>query len=670
MSDSRHAAIFIAVLGAIVASATTTDARPPPAAPGLAAPLDPERAARDVPDVLRENNAFCKQPIRPLPSRARELCSVAARLPDCEGFRAACAEERGPAVHEPPKPKSGSFVETLQKALGDIAHGLIWVLILAVAVAVLFPLLRLLVRTRKDKALSETTSDAKTVTGRASRAAEELLQEEDAELLLRRAAEHAQQGNLEAALFSYLNASLRALDHRGAIRIARHRTNGEYVRACSEEPARESLYAIVRDVDRVQFGGAQATEDVVSRAASRAVAIVRSGPSPEGAARGLALTTLLVMVLALSAGCGFHIPRGARASDPSGHEVLGELLLRQGVTVKRLGSSLASVPIDDRNGQGPTFAILVDTDRTILETNTEEHLIRWVRAGGFLILAGSPLHWPNDLGAISEPSSSAEIETEPDADEMLDPDEEEEDEEAPKAPPPPANVHRAKLVEPVAMRSPRAVPLAHTGDGKLYAAFQAIARGKVITLASSDLLTNAQLAQPENAGALIALLRTLDRRELRIARAEDGISPVTNPITALERAGLGLGLYHALAATLVLFAAVGARLARSRRNVPEVRRAFTEHIEATGTFYYRRRASAHALAAYARYAEERVRQRLPRGAQDIGAWLAQRSGVDARECAEVWQRATSVHAFAVPRGDELFVLKKLSAIVSAALRMD
>ena len=213
--------------------------------------------------------------------------------------------------------------------------------------------------------------------------------------------------------------------------------------------------------------------------------------------------------------------------------------------------------------------------------------------------------------------------------------------------------------------------LARTGDDKAYAILRPMKRGQVPP-SPAAILTNAELARPGNAETLLTILQPIDGRALRIARDEDGITPVTNPFTALERAGLGLSIYHALAATLVLYAAVGRRLSRPRRVTRRERRAFAEHVEATGNLYRRANAAPHALAAYARYAEERVRQRMPRGAPDPAAWLAHRSGASFDECAQLWQRATRAAAGETPGtvGDELAVLKRLSAVVAEALRMD
>ncbi|WP_394846616.1 hypothetical protein LZC95_04015 [Pendulispora brunnea] len=608
--------------------------------------LDPARAEKDAPNVLRENNAFCKEPSRPLSFRARSLCTVAERIPNCEGFTAACAAEQHPVTPEKQPEGDSGFLDALKRVLGQVATIVIYLLIGAVMIAILLPLLRVIVRSRKDKALADQAEGPKVAVGMVPPPQADLLPEDDAEVLLRRADGHAQQGNLEAALFTYLNASLRALDKRGAIRIARHRTNGEYVRACSEAETKEPLYAIVRDVDRVQFGGARPTPDIVARTASRATAIVRT-------AAAVASTLMLAVLVG---GCSLP-SHGGRASDPAGQEILADLLQWQGVTVRPLGSSLASVPLPDPEQAVPqTYAILVDTDRTPLETTTELHLMRWVRGGGFLVLAGAPVRWPDELGAAMETSTSSDIEVESLTDDGT------------------TRTDRGRLVHPAAVRFKEALPVrvqvARTGDDKWYAAYQSLDRGRILTIASSDFLMNAQLAQPANAAAMVSILRLLDRAELRLALPQDGISPPSNPITALERSGLGLALYHALAATLVLFVAVGVRLSRARPNAPQTRRAFTEHIEATGTFYHRRRAASHALAAYARYAEERVRQRLPRGNHDVGAWLGQRSGVSVEECTQIWQRATSAQTAAIPQGDELFVLKRLSAIVSLALRLD
>ena len=625
--------------------------------------IDPARAERDAAEILSKQDAFCKSPARPMSKRGLATCPIAGELPACDGLRAACEEERLLKERRRADGKSRWLSDPLRAQLVAVGRVLIWVLLVGVVLALFVPLIAIFLRRRRERALAEPrATEASTRTG-AAKPMEAPLSDEDPEVLLRRAAELEHRGEYEPALFTYLNAALRALDVRGAIRIARHRTNGEYVRGCREPEAREPLASLVHDVDRVQFGGAMANAETAARASSRAAALVR---------RASAAATIVLGLL--TGGCELAFHDAKPASDPGGDDVFVALLRAQGVDVSSLPSSLASLPVPGPREIAP--AVLVNTDRTILEVTTEGRLMEWVQAGGVLILAGSPMNWPAEIGAIAVASESTEIEamTDPDPDFDAYDDDGDDEPERDRPPPSPPRVARGRGIVPAALHfgDGAFVPLAHTGDGKRYAAQRAMKRGEVIALASSDLFTNAELARPGNPETLLTILRPTSGRALRIARDEDGITPVTNPLTALERAGLGLSLYHALAATLVLYAAVGLRLTRPRRTTRRERRAFTEHVEANGNLYRRAGASAHALAAYARYAEERVRQRMPRGAHDPAAWLAQRSGASHEECARLWERATRAAAEparGLAEGDELRALKRLSAIVSSALRL-
>jgi hypothetical protein len=129
-------------------------------------------------------------------------------------------------------------------------------------------------------------------------------------------------------------------------------------------------------------------------------------------------------------------------------------------------------------------------------------------------------------------------------------------------------------------------------------------------------------------------------------------------------------MIHALFAALALFLAVGVRLARPKPAAPPLRRAFAEHVEAVGALYARTRNAPHALAAYARFADERLRARMPRGTSDVPAFLASRARLPLDVCQRVWARAVAAKAGAPPLGDELAVLKELSAVYSAAMAQD
>jgi hypothetical protein len=97
------------------------------------------------------------------------------------------------------------------------------------------------------------------------------------------------------------------------------------------------------------------------------------------------------------------------------------------------------------------------------------------------------------------------------------------------------------------------------------------------------------------------------------------------------------------------------------------RRAFVEHVEATGALYARTHSAAHALAVYAHFADERLRAKAPRGTAPA-AFLAQRSGADPKETAELYARAMSARVESPATGEELFVLRRLSALFSMAMR--
>jgi hypothetical protein len=204
-------------------------------------------------------------------------------------------------------------------------------------------------------------------------------------------------------------------------------------------------------------------------------------------------------------------------------------------------------------------------------------------------------------------------------------------------------------------------------DGMTYAAVLAHGKGYVLGIATNELLLNAPLARPGNAAAMVSIFSNTDRSEMRIADPEDGVAPPSTPIGALLRAGLGLGLGHALLATVALFFAVGLRLARPKPAIPPRRRAFAEHVEAVGALYARTRNAPHALAAYARFADDRLRARMPRGAGDVAAFLASRANMPIEACQRLWARAVQAKAGAPPLGDELTVLRELSAVYAAAM---
>jgi hypothetical protein len=637
--------------------------------------LDPSRAQADVDGAIHEKDfAFCRAPHEPLSLEAIELCPHADRTPGCEGFAAACARLRKSDQWTPPPPPVAFGV------LGSLAQAMVWILVAAIVLAVLVPIVRALARARKERALSEPERKAAPVPAKAIE--EELVTDE--ELLLQRAEQLMKDAQYAAAIQLFLAASLRALDKRGALRIARDRTNGEYVRACNDAVAKPVLREIVREVDRAQFGGESPTEAATTAVRQRAMAIVRALPA----------LMLAVLVAACTLGCsGKMLPgKAARvADDPAGDEVFRELLRRQGAHVETLDRSLASLEAPTEGERDP--AVVVDMERTEVDDETSEHLVEWVSKGGVLVLLGSPTSWPK---AFSKPATAmatgkltmtarrllARSATGAPDDEEEE-DSEEEDGGGPAASPEPGqdqadgtpvyaeSLEHANLARHDAMElgGPRQ-RVAWFDDGPMYAAVVSHGKGYVLGVASAELVTNIGLARPGNAAAMVAILSNADRLHFRLAEHDDGVSPPTSPIAALTRAGLGPGLLHGLLATLVLFLAVGIRLARPKPSPPPTRRAFAEHVEAVGALYARTRSAPHALAAYARFADERLRASMPRGGNDVPAFMASRAKVPLETCQRLWARAMAAKGGAAPLGDELAVLKELSAVYAATMTRD
>lgn len=607
MSPARSALARRLVVACLVAAGALA------ARPVSAAPADAAQAAREL--RADPKYAFCTDPERPLGPRQRALCPMAAELEACEGFRAACD---GPIT--PPSARS-AWLDELLGSLGGVAQGLVWVLVALVALAILVPIARYLLRARRERGREGGAAPAPRVEVTTPVA------EEDAALppnaLLARADARRAEGDHPRALALYLSASLAALAERGAVRLGRDRTNGEYVRACREEAARLPLREIVREVDGVEYGGRAATAEASERARARALAIVRAG---------------IVAGAALLAGCG-GLGGDRKVRDPAGKELATEILRRQGFEVGPLERSLATLPLPAAGDMAPV--VIVDVEDTVLEDDAREHLTRWVEAGGVLVLMGLPEEWPKSLAATHATPASRDVA-------WLVPTADEDDDGAPVYAPGP----RARLARPAALAWPAAVPLAVAGEAT-YAATRLSGRGRVIGVASSELLTNASLARPENAVVLEEMMNdatapyapalgdepVLSRRAVRIARREDGVPPPANPFAALSRAGLGLGLWHAIAAALVLFAAYGVRQARPRPEPPAARRAFLEHVRAVGAFYGRARADRVALAAYARLVEERLRAAGTRGGLAPEELLAERAGVSTQEAREVLAHA-------------------------------
>jgi hypothetical protein len=595
--------------------------------------------------------AFCTSPSRPLGPRQQQLCALAAEVPECKGLLEAC--------HMAERPKDLGWLERLAQMLGPIAKVLLYVLVAGIILIVAIPVVRALAKARRDRRLAEATREPNraVIENEEPETPRELLEDEEAALRL--ADEHHRRGELGTALGLYLSAALAALDRRGAIRIGRHRTNGEYVRTCSEEASRAPLRAIVREVDKADFGDAPPTSDDVSQAASRARSIVRAA--------------VTIAALSLLFGCSSLVNR---SGDPAADDLPLKVLEKNGFTVSPLASSLATLPIPEGDRGAPV--VVVDVEKVPLEDESKAHMMRWVEAGGVLVLLGGPSDWPEELHAtfVGAETRDLVVRTRDPNGGLADTDAEDED---------PRSIGQS--IEISGARTARRDAFAF-GDkygqetiGFLgtapYAAKVHVGKGIVLGVANDDLLTNIGMMPPRNAAALVTLIRSAshdpERRfpegalsTLQVARRGDGIPPPDNPFAALIAAGLGKGAWHLLAGAIILFLAYGIRHARPRTPERTARRAFAEHVEATGAFYHRAGAKTHALGAYGRFMELRLREHVPRGG-DPAAFLAARTGVETAHIAKLYERALKTKAEDEPQGDELEVIEELRGLMEKAL---
>jgi hypothetical protein len=644
------AAVLVAACVACLAGARTA-----------AAVVDPSRAQADVDSAMHSGNyPFCRKPREPLSPDALALCPHASALADCDGFAAACV-----------RPDSRRFDFDLPRWLSHVVGGIVgflarlveWVLLPGLCIALLVPAIRALLSKRVDEGEPFTPD----LVAAAAVVTPEVVHASDEVTLLARADDHARRHAYDVAVELYLAASLASLDRRGALHLSRERTNGEYVRACADPVAKTSLRGLAAVADRVKFGGAPATEEAATRAGAAARSIVH------GVVTALAMLALLSCV-----GCGGGAWPGTPrpGDDPAGKELLFDLLHRQGFRADYVGGSLASLPLPEPGERAA--AVIVDLDRTDIDPETSAHLVEWVSAGGSLVLAGAPEEWPTAFGITQGPfSTSVGVE----AKRLLaragrdaagdDPDDDEDPDDLPASTPAAATYASATAHGTVAASrglkvGPDADRVAWLDDGTTYAVEVPYGLGWVTGVGSSELFTNVALLRPGNAATALAILSNADREELAVAQPEDGVSPPSSPVAALERAGLSLGLVHALGAALLLFLAVGVRLTRPVLDPPPARRAFVEHVEAVGELYRRGGHAAHALIAFARFAEQRLRAKVPRGAPDMPSVLAARARVPLDVCQRIWSRATSVNA-AAPVGDELGILKELAAVYSLSM---
>lgn len=563
-------------------------------------------------EALREAEAkgllaFCANPPRPLLPRHLAVCPLAEDVPNCEALLARCREAEDPSRF--------AWLGRLASAITPLLSVAIWLVVGIAILAIVVPLVLAWLRRRNravdhDRAPKRGPSTATLVTP-------SLLDEgAEAEAVLREADARRASGDGTGAVALYLRAAVRALDRRGALRARRTSTNGEYVRACTDAAARGPLAVIAREVDRATFGGRRPSDDALGRVAELARGLVRAGARMAG-------VVLAIGAMLSQSAC---TPPGRRGSaDPAGDDLVLEVLRHAGHDVDRLAGSVGELGPDDLD------VLVVDSEKVALDEEVSAHLVGWVEQGGTLVIVGTPTRWPSAFGAKPGDGGFGNVVFESTR---------RTGERTPGG----------NLLDASGLSWPESQALAWRGES-VVAAYKPHGEGFVVGMTSADVLTNVGVANADRAAFVIALLDLAAevttgelvseggaRARVRFARPEDGIAPPGDPLSALVRAGLGPFVWHALLACMVLFLAVGLRQARPRKEAVETRRAFAEHVIATGSLWHRARAGGLAVAVYARFVERRLR-RATAASDDPLTLAATRAGMTRDEVRAVLDHA-------------------------------
>lgn len=680
--------------------------------------LDPEAGEQAVSEQIGSVPFYCQFPPEPIDPSSEPLCRYAKSLPDCSALERACERSRtlfASREDDEEKEKGGLRVPESVRALAGSA---IWALLALTVFGALAFIVFSFVRVRREKLEGDAEPRVPGDWMDDAYAADRPLA--PSRVLLAQADHHFASHDLEHAATAYLSAGLAALSERGAIQIARDRTNGEYLRECSIDSAKPLLRELAREADEVQFGARGTTADAVARARHAAHTLV-----------GLAI---LLLAALSTLGCGREASE-ARVVDPSGPELVMRAVRDQDIELEWLGDPLEKLgPFDKKH---PDFdTLIIDFERTTLSDDASGRLVRWIEGGGEALLLGNPEAWPGALKSKRTESESLEARffglddetditggeseedndaTPPDETDMLleirpegsrapeqgvDPSPSESidalDEERDRTgdddplgalrpdpyriPPSTSGGHSSKeratvvahLARPGGLDRvpPRTLIFARVGQGEKgepYAAETRLGEGHVVFAASSDLLTNAGIASPGNAKPAMLLLARLDGMRWRWVRHTRATPSPVNPIESLSRAGMGWMLPHALVCALLVFVAVGYRLRPPRRSSPRPERSFREHVEGTATLHARAHSTTWAVGAYARFVEDRVLKRAGHGPADIVDQLALQSGFPREHVHDIWMKVAEARGGALSSQASLEALKELGRIYVATI---
>lgn len=424
--------------------------------------------------------------------------------------------------------------------------------------------------------------------------------ETDVDRLLRLAHEAAARGEFEAGIDHAYAAALRRLEGDGLIDMHNSLTNGDYVRGLNSQPALANpLREIVRDVERVQFGTTPPDAALFERVLGRVLPLVN---------RTAAVLLLLVgsgLLWSCNDTLATKLPT-QETDTPGG--VLGVIRLLDENDVRAELRVAPLEEIDDRTG---TLVLMPGTEHLLHGAKSEVY--DWVRDGGKLVLAG--VLPEDDTVAISTKITrytNPELTLESDFYYWGDMDA--------RAPAGPALVMRPGDYY--------GLPALTRPNGDIYAASNDYGDGQIIVLADDRLISNIALAAGDNADMMVKMLHSSSKVELSTAGLTGAAA--ASPLESIHNARLTPLIIQLLVLLILFMLWRGIAFGRLRDPPEHSRRSYADHVKALGTQYARAGASAHALGAYARWALERLRERVPRGRHvdmdELAEEIAARSG--------------------------------------------
>ena len=503
----------------------------------------------------------------------------------------------GKRAAPPPREPPPRRTVTIPTAMSGMAQVVFFVLIAAGLALLIGVLLKGRLTGRDDLEDAEPLVDE----SEAEPAREEAsIVETDVQRLLKRARQAAARGDFDQAIADVYAAALRRLEGDGLLDLHSSHTNADHLRALRDHPElAATLRAIVGDVEQVQFGATRASASLFESLLARVLPLT---------ARPLVALVLAVLATWLTPGLAWAGDMAGSFSSPAGSRAVVELLRRHDIDV--------SYRLDELDSMEEDVGVIVLLSDAELEDSHWQAARQWVRTGGVLVLAGVFPDDDDDWAIVNVATSSTatrlsgawqfedrlaglDIQVPPGA---------------------------ALRVEPGGLE---ALPmLVRDGDDEpLYALHGSLGRGEIIALADDHLLTNIALAVGDNGEAILRILK--GRGSIQLVTSWTGAG-ASSPFEAVHRARLTPFIAQLLLLLALLFLWKGVAFGKLRDPLDTTRRRFADHVRAVGLQYTRARASAHALSAYARWALERLRERVPRGRQsdldELADKLAVRTG--------------------------------------------